>query len=245
MPIYQCLTAPGVVTDELKPHIAKEITRLHCEATKAPPSFVHVLFQELTAGAHYLGGQLDTTATWINGLIRAGRPLAVRQQMMKDIVQSWTKLTGQPADQLLGRANSPVEVPNHSRARSSRSGRWEGAPGLCRAGDACAAGRLHTASGGAAHVLGEDAEPDEAGGDRLQDRVAAQRPQGQGWPAGEAAGQQGREEVVLDGPLAPLDQHGPISTVQDKLRHADLHADGLPPQPPDPPDAGAAVPVQS
>ncbi len=36
----------------------------------------------------------------------------------------------------------------------------------------------------------------------------------------------------------PLDQHGPISTVQDKLRGADLHADPLPPQPPDPPECG-------
>ena len=36
----------------------------------------------------------------------------------------------------------------------------------------------------------------------------------------------------------PLDQHGPISTVQDKLRGADLHADELPPQPPDPPECG-------
>ncbi|MCA2214780.1 phospholipase D family protein [Jidongwangia harbinensis] len=36
----------------------------------------------------------------------------------------------------------------------------------------------------------------------------------------------------------PLDQHGPISTVQDKLRHADMHADRLPPQPPDPPPCG-------
>jgi phosphatidylserine/phosphatidylglycerophosphate/cardiolipin synthase-like enzyme len=36
----------------------------------------------------------------------------------------------------------------------------------------------------------------------------------------------------------PLDQHGPISTVQDKLRHADLHADRLPEQPPDPPECG-------
>ena len=37
---------------------------------------------------------------------------------------------------------------------------------------------------------------------------------------------------------APLDQHGPISTVEDKLKHADLHADKLPDQPPDPPEAG-------
>jgi phosphatidylserine/phosphatidylglycerophosphate/cardiolipin synthase-like enzyme len=37
---------------------------------------------------------------------------------------------------------------------------------------------------------------------------------------------------------APLDQHGPISTLQDKLRHADLTADRLPDQPPDPPECG-------
>ncbi|MGX6601072.1 phospholipase D family protein [Micromonosporaceae bacterium Da 78-11] len=37
---------------------------------------------------------------------------------------------------------------------------------------------------------------------------------------------------------APLDQHGPISTIEDKLKHADLHADHLPPQPPDPPECG-------
>ncbi|GIF03578.1 phospholipase D family protein [Actinoplanes siamensis] len=37
---------------------------------------------------------------------------------------------------------------------------------------------------------------------------------------------------------APLDQHGPVSTIADKLKHADLHADRLPPQPPDPPAAG-------
>ena len=36
----------------------------------------------------------------------------------------------------------------------------------------------------------------------------------------------------------PLDQHGPIATVQDKLRGADLHADRLPPRPPDPPECG-------
>jgi len=35
-----------------------------------------------------------------------------------------------------------------------------------------------------------------------------------------------------------LDQHGPISTVTDKLKHADMSADRLPPQPPDPPECG-------
>jgi phosphatidylserine/phosphatidylglycerophosphate/cardiolipin synthase-like enzyme len=38
---------------------------------------------------------------------------------------------------------------------------------------------------------------------------------------------------------APLDQHGPISTAVDRLKHADGHADKLPPQPPDPPERGS------
>ncbi|AGL19654.1 phospholipase D-like domain-containing protein [Actinoplanes sp. N902-109] len=36
----------------------------------------------------------------------------------------------------------------------------------------------------------------------------------------------------------PLDQHGPISTITDKLKHADMRADRLPEQPADPPAAG-------
>jgi phosphatidylserine/phosphatidylglycerophosphate/cardiolipin synthase-like enzyme len=37
---------------------------------------------------------------------------------------------------------------------------------------------------------------------------------------------------------APLDQHGPIATAEDEWHHADLRADRLPPQPPDPPECG-------
>jgi phosphatidylserine/phosphatidylglycerophosphate/cardiolipin synthase-like enzyme len=37
---------------------------------------------------------------------------------------------------------------------------------------------------------------------------------------------------------APLDQHGPISTVEDAVRGADVDADRLPPKPPDPPECG-------
>jgi phosphatidylserine/phosphatidylglycerophosphate/cardiolipin synthase-like enzyme len=36
----------------------------------------------------------------------------------------------------------------------------------------------------------------------------------------------------------PLDQHGPLATLRDTLNHADLRADRLPPQPPDPPACG-------
>ena len=38
---------------------------------------------------------------------------------------------------------------------------------------------------------------------------------------------------------APLDQNGPISTITDKLKHTDLHADNLPEPLPDPPPTGS------
>jgi len=101
MPIYQCITPAGTVPDAVRPQIAKEITRLHVEATNAPPSFVHVIILDLPPGVHYTAGEPDTHATLINGTIRAGRSLAVRQNLMKAISRSWSSLTGQPEEQLL------------------------------------------------------------------------------------------------------------------------------------------------
>ena len=46
-------------------------------------------------------GEPDTHTTLINGTVRAGRSLAVRQNLMKAISQSWSSLTGQPEEQLL------------------------------------------------------------------------------------------------------------------------------------------------
>ena len=101
MPMYQCITPAGTVPDAVRPQIATEITRLHVEATNAPPSFVHVIILDVPPGAHYTAGKLDTHTTLISGTIRAGRSLAVRQNLMKAILQSWCSLTGQPEEQLL------------------------------------------------------------------------------------------------------------------------------------------------
>ena len=101
MPIYQCDAAPGVLTDEIKSALAEEITRIHVEATRAPRSFVHVIFRELPAGTHFKAGQQDTEFSFIHCHIRSGRTLEVRQRMLREISDSWSRLTGQPAVQLL------------------------------------------------------------------------------------------------------------------------------------------------
>ena len=52
MPIYQCISPEGLLDESQRKNIAEEITRIHCDATGAPRSFVNVLFMTCkTAGS--------------------------------------------------------------------------------------------------------------------------------------------------------------------------------------------------
>jgi len=101
MPIYQCSSQPGLLTDDMKAKIATAITDAHVEATGAPRVFVHVFFNELPPGIAYSAGELDTKISGIQGAIRAGRPLDVKQKLIKQISASWSEITGQPEKQLV------------------------------------------------------------------------------------------------------------------------------------------------
>ncbi|WP_043666151.1 tautomerase family protein [Streptomyces xylophagus] len=101
MPIYQCSAPVGILTDSMKSEIAAAITDAHVEATGAPRVFVHVFFQELPPGVAYSAGEIDTKISGIQGAIRAGRPLEVKQKLLKNIVASWSAITGQPEKQVL------------------------------------------------------------------------------------------------------------------------------------------------
>jgi phenylpyruvate tautomerase PptA (4-oxalocrotonate tautomerase family) len=94
VPIYQCSAQKGLLTEDLKVKIVAVITDAHVEATGAPRVFVHVFFNELPPGISYSAGEPDTK---ISGTIRAGRTLEQKQKLIKQIVASWTEITGQPA----------------------------------------------------------------------------------------------------------------------------------------------------
>ena len=101
MPMYQCQSPVGTLSESVRPEVVKEITRIHCENTGAPSSFVHVVFQDVPAGAHYTDNKVDLRTSNINCIIRAGRTVAARQQIMKEIAAAWSRLTGQPENQLV------------------------------------------------------------------------------------------------------------------------------------------------
>jgi len=100
MPVYECFAQAGSITDEMRAEIAGEITRLHAEATGAPRSFVNVLFFDVPHGRMFTAGE-PSAHSIIDGTIRAGRTLEVRQQLLADLSEMWTRVTGQPEQELI------------------------------------------------------------------------------------------------------------------------------------------------
>ena len=100
MPLYQCISPSGLLDDATREKLAEEITRIHCDATGIPPSFVNVLFLDVQAGRSFVAGK-PSAHSILNGAIRFGRDLETRQRILADLSRMWTRLTGQPEEELL------------------------------------------------------------------------------------------------------------------------------------------------
>jgi phenylpyruvate tautomerase PptA (4-oxalocrotonate tautomerase family) len=100
MPLYQCISPEGLLDDSGRENIAGEITRIHCNATGAPPSFVNVLFLDTPSGTFFIEGRPSNHSV-VRGAIRQGRSVATRQAMLRDLSQMWARVTGQSEGELL------------------------------------------------------------------------------------------------------------------------------------------------
>lgn len=83
MPLYLCNAAKGAISDEAKPKIAADITRIHCDVTGAPPQFVHAFFIEEDAAP-----PLNGKSAVLFGSIRAGRSDTQKAQIISEMRQS-------------------------------------------------------------------------------------------------------------------------------------------------------------
>lgn len=68
MPLYRCAIREGLSNETQRGQIAKEVVRIHCGVTGAPPSFVHAFFSEQPASE-----LPDGQAAFVLGTIRWGR----------------------------------------------------------------------------------------------------------------------------------------------------------------------------
>jgi phenylpyruvate tautomerase PptA (4-oxalocrotonate tautomerase family) len=88
MPVYHCSIPEAALDDAKREHIAREITRIHCEKTGAPPEFAHVLFADAAAGANVVGS------------IRGGRSAALRAEMQEAMSAAVAGALGRPAGEV-------------------------------------------------------------------------------------------------------------------------------------------------
>lgn len=100
MPLYQCYSPPGLLTNSAKATIAGEITTIHTNATGAPELFVNVLFHEIPEGDCFVAGK-PASNSYLVGAIRHGRDLETRQAMLREFSKMWTRVTGQSEAELL------------------------------------------------------------------------------------------------------------------------------------------------
>ena len=89
MPIYQVAYQHGLLDDAKRALVARAITDAHVEATGAPRVFVHIFFDELPPGTCYSADGVDRHITGIQGAIRQGRSLEVRQLLLRRITAAW------------------------------------------------------------------------------------------------------------------------------------------------------------
>lgn len=100
MPVYQCYSPTGLLTNSAKAQIADEITTIHTNATGAPELFVNVLFHEVQKGDCFVARK-PSGHSYLFGVIRRGRVLETRQAMLREFSRMWTRVTGQSEARLL------------------------------------------------------------------------------------------------------------------------------------------------
>ena len=96
MPLYIVNSKAGTMLEAAKPKIADDVTRIHCDVTDAPPTFVHVFFFDDAP----MPPLTDKTAM-VYGQIRAGRTDAQKADIAEQMAAALASHTGVAADELV------------------------------------------------------------------------------------------------------------------------------------------------
>lgn len=94
MPTYTITTLQGRLQPEQKSNIAREITRIHHEVTRAPSFFAQVLFIEVPPGNLFLGGApLSTDQIFVHGQIGDGRTAEQKSELIRQILAATSSIS--------------------------------------------------------------------------------------------------------------------------------------------------------
>lgn len=95
MPTYTVFAQAGRLAAPQKSRLAAEITRVHNECTGAQTFFAQVIFQDVAAGNHFVGGApLAGDHVFVHGQIRAGRDAATKRVLLEQMVKAVSAAAG-------------------------------------------------------------------------------------------------------------------------------------------------------
>jgi len=122
MPVYTCTTVRSMLTADTKAGLAAEITRIHSAVNHVPGTYVNVVFNEMAPENVYTDAK-PAQPLLINGWVRTGHPDAETSQLVAEVAEAASQVTGIPADRVL------VVIQNSPAHFAIEGGRVLPAPG--------------------------------------------------------------------------------------------------------------------
>ena len=104
MPLYRCAVLEGHSNESQRAQIAKEVVRIHCDVTAAPPSFVHAFFSEVPQKE-----LPDGKTAFVLATIRWGRTDEQKASIVSSLTHSIAHVLG-CADESIGVVT--VDIPS-------------------------------------------------------------------------------------------------------------------------------------
>jgi phenylpyruvate tautomerase PptA (4-oxalocrotonate tautomerase family) len=109
MPFYTITTQAGVLSDETKATLARELTAFHSEYASVPKNWVRIVFQEYPPGNGFTADEPAATVA-LTLLVRIGRSPEYKRGLLKRLWELLQDATGAPDDQIvLGIQEVPPE----------------------------------------------------------------------------------------------------------------------------------------
>jgi phenylpyruvate tautomerase PptA (4-oxalocrotonate tautomerase family) len=100
MPLYTITTRTGALSQANKAELAGKLTSKHCELAGVPRNWVHIVFQEYSAGCGFTAGE-SAAVVALTLLIRTGRSSEYKRRLLQGIWDLLQRATGAPDEQIV------------------------------------------------------------------------------------------------------------------------------------------------
>ena len=108
MPVYTCTTSRSALDATTKAALARDLADIHSRINGVPTTYVNVVFHALAEDDLYTDG-VPASPLIVNGWTRSGHPEAKTDQLVREIADAATRITGITAeDVLVIISNSPA-----------------------------------------------------------------------------------------------------------------------------------------